>query len=89
MSEELASMSSSGEVQYALVEKHTIERPFGWVFFYNSKEFVETGIGRYRVYGNGPIIVNRFTGALESFRSGETTASIIAEYEARLAKGQG
>lgn len=26
-----------------IVDEHTIERPFGWVFFYDGRRHVETG----------------------------------------------
>lgn len=37
-----------------------IERPFGWVFCFNSKSFVETGDARKAMLGNYPILVDRF-----------------------------
>ena len=66
---------------FVIIEDYTIERPFGWVFFYNSKKFLETGIFRYRLLGNGPIIVNKATGTIESCGTGETTEETIENYE--------
>jgi hypothetical protein len=31
----------------------------GWLFFYNSKDFIETGSFSSRLVGNGPIFVDR------------------------------
>jgi len=36
-----------------------LERPFGWVFYYNSKRFVETGDDKFRRIGNYPVLVDR------------------------------
>jgi immunity protein 35 of polymorphic toxin system len=47
-----------------LLEKETLERPFGWVFFYNSKRFVDTHDDRYALIGNGPLIVDRLDGSV-------------------------
>lgn len=70
---------------FVVVEKSTIEKPFGWVFFYNSKRFVETGESRYRLAGNGPIIVNKHNGSVEFFGSAKPPQDIVMEYEQKLA----
>jgi len=71
---------------FVVVDEHTIEKPFGWVFFYNSKKFVETGIFQYRLAGNGPVIVNKFSGDVEFHGSAESLEEIIEDY---LRKSQG
>lgn len=38
------------------------EHDFGWVFFYNSKEFVESGKIMHKLAGNAPLIVDRNDG---------------------------
>lgn len=40
----------------------TREEPFGWVFFYNTRRFVETGAIEWALAGNAPLIVDRATG---------------------------
>jgi hypothetical protein len=70
---------------FVVVEKSTIEKPFGWVFFYNSKKFVDTGVSRYRLAGNGPVIVDKFTGTVEFYGSGKPVEEIIQDYEKELA----
>jgi hypothetical protein len=41
--ERLEQMSRSSTIEFVLIESSTIERPFGWVFFYDSKKHRETG----------------------------------------------
>ena len=41
----------------------TIEKPRGWAFFYNTVRFIETGEARYRLAGNGPIVVRKDGGS--------------------------
>ncbi|MDA9549707.1 hypothetical protein ACM43_35675 [Bradyrhizobium sp. CCBAU 45321] len=42
-----------------MLSGQAIEIDEGWVFFYNTREFVETGKPSARLAGNGPIFVDR------------------------------
>lgn len=35
----------------------TIERPYGWIFFFQSKRFLETGALSDMLVGNAPVLV--------------------------------
>jgi hypothetical protein len=48
--------------ELVLLDRYTIERSFGWVFFYDSKRHDETGDFRDAVAGNAPIVVTREDG---------------------------
>jgi hypothetical protein len=69
----------------AIIESSTIERPFGWVFFYNTREYLQTGGVSAALAGNSPYIVNRFTGALVATGTAHPAAHYLAAYEAFLA----
>lgn len=84
VSKRLHELSSIAD-PFVLIEVSTIERPFGWVFFYNSKNFLTTGIARYRLAGNGPVIFNKFSGAMEFHGSDKALDELITDYEKRLA----
>ncbi|WP_084293133.1 YrhB domain-containing protein [Bradyrhizobium sp. WSM3983] len=43
----------------ALVSEQTLEVTEGWVLFYNTREYIETGNSGSRLAGNGPILVDR------------------------------
>ncbi|WP_426425763.1 YrhB domain-containing protein [Bradyrhizobium genosp. A] len=43
----------------ALVSEQTLEVAEGWIFFYNTREYIETGNSSSRLAGNGPILVDR------------------------------
>ncbi|MYN39620.1 hypothetical protein GTP55_09570 [Duganella sp. FT109W] len=47
--------SSGGELEILLEETQTIE--LGWVFFYNSSDFIRTGDFKFALAGNGPLLV--------------------------------
>lgn len=44
---------------FVVLDGETEERRQGWVFFYNSEEFVRTGDPVSALAGNGPILVTR------------------------------
>lgn len=50
------------DVELVLLTEKTIERSFGWVFFYDSKRYVQTGEFRDAVLGNAPIVVTKHDG---------------------------
>lgn len=51
--------------ELVIVDDDTLEREWGWVFFYTSRRWLETADTRYRVSGNGPLIVNRYDGSVK------------------------
>jgi hypothetical protein len=67
-----------------VVDEHTIERVWGWVFFYNSKRYLETREFRCALAGNAPYIVNRQTGELRVTGTAHPIEDYIAEYERSL-----
>jgi len=58
------SRESEAGCDLVLLDNKTIERSFGWVFFYDSKEHAETGDFRYALAGNAPVVVTCADGAV-------------------------
>lgn len=50
--------------ELVIVDKRTREEDFGWIFFYNTKQFVETGDMQWALGGNAPLIVDRELGEI-------------------------
>jgi len=69
-----------------LLDEHTIEKPYGWIFFYNSKGWLETGDTKYAIAGNAPFLVERDTGELRVFGTARPTEWYMEQYERGLAK---
>jgi hypothetical protein len=67
-----------------IIDEATIEKEFGWVFFYQSKRFLETDIFSYQLSGNAPYIVNRFDGSFQITGTGNEIEYYIKEYERNL-----
>ncbi len=49
-----------------LLEEHTLERDFGWVFFYDSERHVETEESEHALAGNAPIVVIKADGSVHT-----------------------
>ena len=73
--------------EWVIVDDYTIEKPWGWVFFYNSREYVTTGDPQYQLIGNAPYIVNKATGELADTGTAEDIEVYIARYETTLGRG--
>jgi hypothetical protein len=59
------------------------EEPFGWVFFYQSKEYIETENISSMLAGNAPFIVDRVAGKVQVLGTAHSADFYIKEY-ARL-----
>lgn len=64
-----------------IVDKETIERSFGWIFFYNSKKYLESGELSYMLAGNAPFIIDRNNGELYETGTAKPIEEYISEYE--------
>jgi hypothetical protein len=61
-----------------------VPRPYGWVFFWQSKRFLETRNTIDRLVGNGPVLVDRFNGELRVTGTAHPIEHYLKEYEATL-----
>lgn len=75
----------SGDDELVIVEKSTIEREWGWVFFYTSRKWLETGSFEYAIGGNAPLIIEKATGRIVITGTALPITHYIAEFEKGLA----
>ena len=47
---------------WEIIDKQTVEAEFGWVFFYSTRQHIQTGDRKYAVPGNGQIAVMKDSG---------------------------
>jgi hypothetical protein len=66
--------------ELVLVDQHTIERDFGWVFFYDAKRHVETGDIRDALAGNAPIVVTKADGRIHETGTAYPLEHYLKEY---------
>jgi hypothetical protein len=64
-----------------LVDEHTLEKPYGWYFMYQSKEYLRTGDRRYALIGSGGFIVEKENGRIYTFGSAYSLERNFAAYE--------
>jgi hypothetical protein len=69
-----------------ILREKTIEKSYGWVFFYSSKQYEETGVLEFMMIGNGPIVFERDTGTIERLDTAFSAQEAIAKYERRQAE---
>jgi hypothetical protein len=65
-----------------VVDEATIGKDYGWIFFYNSRRYLETNNLSYALAGNGPIVVERKDGALTQLGTALPLEESINNYEA-------
>lgn len=83
MGEILKQWSITGD-EPMILDEYTVEREFGWVFFYDSRKHQETQSFEFALAGNAPVIVNRIDGFLHSTGTAFPTEHYIREYEETL-----
>lgn len=70
-----------GPVNQVVVEDQTVERVFGWVFFYTTRRYLETGNISDVILGNGPLVVHRADGSFEHLATSVPPQRAIEIYE--------
>lgn len=60
----LLEIQSKSNLDLALYEEETIEFEYGWVFFYQSKNFIQTSNPLSMVGGNAPLLVDKYDGSV-------------------------
>lgn len=59
---------------------------YGWVFFFNSRRFVETRDVLYALGGNGPVVFERDTAAIVELPSHSPPDEVLLQYEAKRSR---
>ena len=79
--EHLSRMNPRAPDSYCLIDRHTQEHDVGWVFFYSTRRYVETGDFRDGLAGNGPLLVTR-DGAVHPFGTAKSPEVYLAAFRA-------
>jgi hypothetical protein len=67
-----------------VVTEHTLKRPYGWVFFYDSRAYLASGKTSDMVAGNAPILVDRVDGEVRVTGTAQPLESYLTRYESGL-----
>ena len=76
----LAEVPRKSPNELSVMDEHTIETDFGWVFFWNSKKYLQTGDLAHALAGNAPLIVDRRDGSLHETSTAKPVEDCIDEY---------
>lgn len=64
-----------------IVDSATIEKPYGWIYFYNSRRFLETRDMIHGIAGNGPLVVLAASGEVVTLGTARRSEDAIREFE--------
>lgn len=70
--------------QARVVRESTIAKPYGWIFFYESKGLLDEDDPSAVLVGNAPIIVNRNSNELPVTGTAKPLEHYLREYEKTL-----
>jgi Immunity protein 35 len=69
-----------GVLELCLLDDFTRELDFGWLFFYTSRLYRDTGDSQYALAGNAPLIVDRRDGTLHTTGTAHPIEHYIDRY---------
>ena len=72
------------KMRLQIVDELTIEQSWGWVFFCQSGQYLESGKLSEQLAGNVPFIVNKHTGELVPTGTAWPIQKYIEDYEKEL-----
>lgn len=72
----------------AIAEEATIDLPYGWVFSWQSRAFLESGEFLEAYLGNAPFIFNRVWGDIRVTGTARPLEEYLRKYEAELPPAQ-
>lgn len=75
------------ETELIILSERTIQKPYGWIYFYTSRRWLETRSIEYAIGGNGPLVVLRETGEIVTLGTARTSEEEIAAFEAETGGG--
>jgi hypothetical protein len=74
-------VAQDADVQFGIDDEQTMETSFGWVFFYNTVEYLATKDPLTMAVGNAPLIVDEESGRLQEMGTAHPIEHYIAEFE--------
>jgi len=77
----LPGYSEKEHLHLVIVESETEEHDFGWVFYWTSREYLETNEIRYALGGNAPLIVDRRDGSIHPTGTARLTSEYVDDYK--------
>jgi Immunity protein 35 len=76
--------ANSNGLEMLITDEHTIEKPYCWVFYYNSKKWLETKNVVDLIAGNSPMIIDKVTGKVTRYYSSVSVSEALKKYESEI-----
>lgn len=67
-----------------IIEERTIEMPWGWIFFWNTRLYLETGDLEHALIGMPPLCVDRRQGSVSPVANVEPLTREIKRFERKI-----
>ena len=67
-------------ISLSIMEEETISFEYGWMFFYQSTKFIETGDEKHLVGGNAPLIVDKINQSIHVTGTRLSDSDYIEKY---------
>ncbi len=77
----LSELSNSSGKEIILINDQTLTTEYGWIFFYNSKAYLETGNWKKSILGHAPFIINKDNSEITFLGTAHSVEHYIKEYE--------
>ena len=72
------------EDKFVVRKEQTIKKPYGWIFFYQSREYLASGRFSDKLAGNAPFLIERVNNEIRVFGTAGSLRAYVAKYEAEL-----
>jgi hypothetical protein len=79
--DKLGSLKNEIGTDLQIIEDATIEKDLYWVFFYNSKSYLEEGDLSDRLAGNSPLIIDKIHGNIYETGTAKSVEFYMEEFE--------
>jgi hypothetical protein len=73
-------LNKNSKCEIAILDDKTVETEYGWIFFYDSKKWVETKTLGCRMVGNIPVLVEKVDGSIRTIYEGLRYEATLEEY---------
>jgi hypothetical protein len=77
----LREWGNSIEGGLVILDHLTLHKPYGWIFFYNSRLYMETRAFEHAIAGNGPVVIIARTEEVVPLGSARRPEDEIAAFE--------
>ncbi|MFY8186895.1 MAG: YrhB domain-containing protein [Flavobacterium sp.] len=74
-------LQNKTNIKVLIYKEHIIRKEYGNIYFYDSKEYIETGVFAHRLLGNAPFLVEKKTGRVVVFGTAYSDDYYIKAYE--------